>query len=337
MKKVLIIHTGGTFGMLPEKPKRILNKQELADQIIQVVPRIEEIAAVDFEMIFNMDSSNIQIEHWQQLAVEISNKIDDYDGFVIIHGTDSMVYTASALSFMLRKLPKPVVLTGSLRPLAEIRTDARNNLVNAVDFATYPIGEVCIFIGNKLYRGNRTIKISNTQYDAFKSPNFPPLAEVGTEVKLFKYHLPPQNGFHCMDKLSDEVFVIRFFPGLNPKYLDWVIDNPAKVLIIEALGYGNLPVEKKSFVNIVSKITSSGNLVVITSQSSYAKVDLTQYENGLLVQQAGAIGAGDMTKEAAITKLMHILGYYSDNLEKVREMFPIPLAGEISESEWIEK
>lgn len=318
--------------MMPEKPKKTLKKSDVVERISKYVPELDEIAEIDFEMIFNMDSSNMQIENWQQIATEITNKMDSYDGFVITHGTDSMVYTASALSFMLRNLPKPVVMTGSQRPLAEIRTDARNNIINAVDFATCNIPEVSIFFGTHLYRGNRTIKISNMQFNAFRSPNFPSLAEVGSEVVLHENFLHPQEAFDFKNKMSDQVLAFRFFPGLNPYYLDWMMESPAKAIVVQALGYGNVAVQKKSLVELVSKLTEAGKLVVITSQSLQAKVDLLQYENGFLIKEAGAIGAGDMTNEATIVKLMHLLGYYLDDLEKVRELLPTSLAGEISEA-----
>lgn len=331
MKRILLIHTGGTIAMVPEKPKKTLKESDVIERVTKYVPELSEIAEVDFEMIFNMDSSNIQIENWQQLANEISSKINDYDGFVITHGTDAMIYTASALSFMLQNLPKPVILTGSQRPLAEIRTDARSNIINSVDFATCNIPEVCIFFGTHLYRGNRTVKISNRQFDAFRSPNFPSLAEVGSEVVLHENFLHPIDPFQYKDKMSDQVLVIRFFPGLNPQYMECILNSPVKAVIIQALGYGNVAVQKKSLIDFVSKIVGGGKLVIITSQSLQAKVDLFQYQNGYLIQEAGAIGAGDMTVEAAVVKLMHLLEYYSDDLDRVRELLTKSIAGEISE------
>jgi len=331
MKRILLIHTGGTLGMLPGKPKKMLKEEDFAKMITKYVPELGEIAEVDFEMIFNMDSSNIQIENWQQISGEISNKMNDYDGFVVTHGTDAMVYTASALSFMMQNLPKPVILTGSQRPLTEIRTDARNNIINAVDFATCNIPEVCIFFGTHLYRGNRTIKISNIQFNAFRSPNFPSLAEVGSEVTLHENFLHPHKSFEYKPEMSDQVVVVRFFPGLNPNYMELLIESPAKAIILQALGYGNVAVQKKSLIDFVSKSVAGGKLVVITSQSLQAKVDLVQYENGYLIKEAGAMGAGDMTVEATTVKLMHLLGCYSDDLGMVKKFLLQPLAGEVSE------
>nr|NIV15464.1 asparaginase [Fodinibius sp.] len=211
MKKILIIHTGGTFGMMPMKPRQTLAPNQVEERVTAHVPELEKIASIDFNMIFNLDSSNIQPRHWQELAVLINQNIEAYDGFVIIHGTDSMAYTAAALSFMLNNLPKPVILTGSQRPLAEIRTDARINLINAVELATRPIPEVGIFFGTELFRGNRAVKVSSTDFHAFESPNFPSLAEVGLDVEIFTHRFPPTEAFQLKPDMSDKVLAVRFF------------------------------------------------------------------------------------------------------------------------------
>ncbi len=166
----------------------------------------------------------------------------------------------------------------------------------------------------------------------FEVQIFPHWLRVGSEVILHENFLHPIDPFQYKNKMSDQVLAFRFFPGLNPHYLDCVIGSPAKTIILHALGYGNVAVQKKSLVEFIQKITDIGKLVVVTSQSLQAKVDLLQYENGYLIKEAGAIGAGDMTNEATIVKLMHLLGYYSDNLDKVRELLTQSIAGEISES-----
>ncbi len=213
MKKIMLIHTGGTFGMVPMKPSNTLAPSLIQDQILTHVPEIQKIADIDFDVVFNLDSSNIQIHHWQKLAQYIYERYSDYDGFVIIHGTDAMIYTASALSYMLRGIGKPVVLTGSQRPLAQIRSDARSNLINSMELATYPIPEVSIFFDTHLFRGNRTIKISSTQYDAFASPNYPSLAEVGLDIKLSKSVLMHPAALEFHRQLDPRVFCFRFFSG----------------------------------------------------------------------------------------------------------------------------
>ncbi len=331
MKNILIIHTGGTFGMVPQKPAPTLAPRQVQERITKYVPELEQIANIDFQAAFNLDSANIVPHHWQTLAKLIHKNIDDYDGFVVIHGTDSMVYTAAALSFMLQNLPKPVILTGSQRPLAEIRTDARMNLINAVELATYDIPEVGIFFGTELFRGNRAIKISGIDYGAFISPNYPPLAEVGLEVRIKNHHRRPTAAFNLLPEISDEVLAIPFFPGLQTTYLDWLKNSPLRAIVIQGLGMGNVATQEKSLVPLVTELTLAGKLVVITSQSRHGYVDLSLYENGKLIADAGAIGAHDMTTETTIVKLMHLFGTHPNALSKVTSMLHQSLAGEINE------
>jgi L-asparaginase len=332
MKTILIIHTGGTFGMLPMKPSSTLAPGRVQEEITRYAPELLQIANIDFHAAFNLDSADMQPFHWQRLATHIYQNIDKYDGFVIIHGTDSMSYTAAALSFMLQNLPKPVILTGSQRPIAEIRTDARMNLINAVELATHLIPEVGIFFGTGLFRGNRAVKVSSTDYGAFISPNFPSLAEVGLEINIFDHHLRPGGTLQLKTAISDEVLVIPYFPGQQPEYLQWLPESPVKALVIEALGLGNVAIKDHGLVSLIEKLGAAEKLVVITSQSRRGRVDLSRYENGRHLQQAGAVGAYDMTFEATIVKLMHLLGNYPGNIAKVREQLCTPLAGEITPS-----
>lgn len=330
MKRILIIHTGGTFGMVPKKQRPTLAPHEVQQNIVTYVPELARIADISFQMIFNMDSANLQPRHWQELAKLIYSNLPNYDGFVIIHGTDSMAYTAAALSFMLKNLPKPVVLTGSQRPLAEIRSDARSNLIGAVELATYSLPEVSIFFGTQLLRGNRAIKVSSTDYGAFVSPNFPPLAKVGVEVVLDEPPLSRTGQPDLQADICEDVVALRFFPGLNPTNLKILLNTDVRALVIEGLGMGNIAVEEQSFVPLVQSLSNSGKIVVVTSQSDYGWIDLTRYQNGILIAEAGAIGAGDMTATATIVKLMHLLGRYPGQPDRIRQELTIPLAGEIS-------
>jgi L-asparaginase len=330
MKKILILHTGGTFGMLPMLPRQTLAPGKIAEHITAFVPELTKIADIDFEAVFNLDSADMQPHHWQTIAEYIHRRVHDYDGFVIIHGTDSMVYTAAALSFMLPNPPCPVILTGSQRPLAEIRTDARGNLVNSVELALHPIREVCIFFGTRLFRGNRAVKISSTDFTAFESPNYPHIAEVGLDIRVFGNHREPRGKFELVPGLSGEVLAFSFFPGLKPEYLDFLTKSSVKAVVIEALGMGNVSIKENSLLPFVTALTQAGKLAVITSQSRHGRVDLSCYENGLLIQNAGGVGAGDMTTETTLVKLMHLLGQYPDDLETVRERLKVPLSGEIS-------
>ena len=329
MKKILIIHTGGTFGMVPLKPAPTLAPNQVQANITQFVPELRQIAEIDFRALFNLDSANITPTHWQQLATLIFDELPNYDGFVVIHGTDSMIYTAAALSYMLRNLPKPVVLTGSQRPLAEIRSDARMNLINAAELATRDIPEVSIFFGTELLRGNRSAKVSGIDYGAFVSPNYPPLADVGLEITLHDNCLRPSGKPELLTAISDEVLAMPFFPGLHPEYLRWMIDSPLKAIVVQALGLGNVATQEKSLVPLVQSLSDAGKLVVIASQSRHGFVDLQRYQNGKLIAEAGAVGAQDMTMEAVIVKLMHLLGTHPNALETVKKLLHEPIAGEV--------
>lgn len=317
--------------MVHQYPSDTLAPNVLHQHITSYIPELGQIADIDFRMLFNLDSANLQPEHWQMLARKIFECQGDYDGFVIIHGTDSMSYTAAALSFMLKNLSKPVILTGSQRPLAEIRNDARTNLINAVELATHRIPEVSIFFGTTLLRGNRAAKISSTGYGAFSSPNYPPLATVGLEVEILKNHLPiPKSPMRLKDKIANEVFSINFFPGLRPEAFSPLLESDVRAIVLNGLGMGNMASEQRSMVPVVQALTAAGKLVVVTSQSRHGKVDLSRYENGLRIAEAGAIGSGDMTSETTIVKLMHLLGNCVSDLNRIRNKMNTSLAGEIT-------
>jgi L-asparaginase len=333
MKRILLIHTGGTFGMIPIEPSRTLAPGDVRDQISRYLPDVHSIARVDFEVAFNIDSANIQISHWQILARLIRDKYEEYDGFVIIHGTDAMVYTASALSFMLRGLSKPVIMTGSQRPLSNIRSDARSNLINSLELATYKIPEVAIFFGTNLYRGNRTVKISSTRYEAFASPNFPVLAEVGLDVKLSDQILKPSKKLQYSEKFQENVFSFRFHPGMPSNCLEAILHSGIQVVVVEALGVGNLPIVENSFVPWIAKMNEIGKIVAVNSQSPYGRVNLNLYESGKQVLEAGGISCEDMTTAASIVKLMILLGKYPGQPEMIKKEFLTPYAGELTLAE----
>lgn len=330
MKKILLIHTGGTMGMSHGQDEGVVSTQFI-DEVFQYIPGVKDIAEIDFQSHFTVDSSNISIRHWVSLGGVIADHIDRYDGFVIIHGTDTMSYTASALSFMLNNLPKPVILTGSQRPLTAIRTDAKNNLINAIELATYDIPEVCIFFDYKLFRGNRAKKISIDDFDAFASPNFPLLAEVGLHVEVKNHHRSPSGIFRLDKNFGNDVLCLRLFPGMNPQFLEALTESGVKVVILEAFGAGNVPVMEGSVIPFIKKMTESGRLVAITSQSINGSVDLHLYDCGKQALGAGAITCGDMTTEASVIKAMYLLGQFNGNIKKVRSNFALSLAGEITE------
>ena len=330
LKNILLIHTGGTFGMMPTEPTKVLAPADIRHLILKYLPEIANIARIDFKVAFNIDSANIQIHHWQTLAGMIAANYQKYEGFVIIHGTDSMVYTASALSFMLQGLAKPVILTGSQRPLAVIRSDARSNLIGSIELATYKIPEVSIYFDNQLFRGNRAIKISSTSYEAFASPNFPILAEVGLDITLSKNILAAGKKLLYSDQFDENVLCLRFFPGLLPSHLDGIPDSPVKGVIIEALGLGNLSIDEKPLIPWIEKMNQAGKIIVITSQSPYGTVNFNLYECGQKIIAAGGISAMDMTTSAAIIKLMFMLGQFPDDPQKVKFYYQKSIAGELT-------
>lgn len=306
-----------------------LRPPESPEELLEGLPEARAIAQVEARALFNLDSSNVGIPQWQAIANVIEQEVDSYDGFVVIHGTDTMVYTAAALSYMLSNLPKPVILTGAQRPLAELRTDARNNLISALELATMDVPEVGIFFDHALYRGNRAKKLSIHEFDAFSSPNYPPLAEVGLDVKLHHEAIHRASGLFTVHReFSDRVVVLRVTPGMNPGLLDCLADGPAQAIVLEAYGAGNVPTDETGLIPFIERATSRGKLVAICSQALSGAVDLDLYECGKLAARAGAVSCGDMTIEAASVKLMFLLGRFP--VDRAAAYLAVPLAGEVS-------
>ncbi|MCB0280003.1 MAG: asparaginase [Calditrichaeota bacterium] len=328
-KNILIILTGGTFGMQPVDGKA-LQLSTLEGKLSDMVPELNDIANTTIKSAFLIDSSDIQPDHWVQLAEIIAKELDNYDGFVIIHGTDTMAFTASALSFMLSGLSKPVILTGSQKPLREVRNDARSNLINAVIMATYQIPEVCICFNNKLYRGNRAKKVSINDFDAYVSPNFEALAEIGIQINLSDQIIEPRGMFQLRKQFDTAVTSIPLFPGIKASDLLFLSKSAIKAVIFEGYGAGNLPSKENNFIPIVEELVRQDKIVVIKSQCIRGAVDLTLYEGGRKALDAGAIGSSDITRDAAIVKLMFLLGNL-ENQSQVKEYFLKPLAGEMNE------
>ncbi len=305
-----------------------LRPGDLTKELFRYIPEAQALADIEVRVLYNMDSSNVQISNWQLLAAEIERELDRYDGFVIIHGTDTMVYTASALSFMLTNLPKPVILTGAQRPISAIRTDAKSNLIGALELATYDVPEVGIYFDHRLFRGNRARKLSIDDFDAFASPNFPVLAQVGLNIELRSDLLRRPSGlFRVNREFSDQVLVLRILPGMAPDLLDPLLDGPARAIVLEAFGAGNVPIAENSLIPFIERAVGKGKIVALASQSPSGAVDLSLYECGSRAASAGAISCADMTVEAAAVKLMFLLGQF-DSRDKVLRNYPLPLAGE---------
>jgi L-asparaginase len=252
----------------------------------------------------------MQPELWTRLATRLSERLPDFDGVVVTHGTDTLAETACALSFMLPGLKKPVVLTGEQRPLFEIRTDARLNLIDAVTSAIHGPKEVTVCFDSHLYRGNRVRKVSISEYDAFDSPNHPVLGVLGVDAK-FSEGFGFQGGFKLLPKIDPRVFLLRVFPGLDPS-IPLAILPKVRGLVLEAYGAGNFPSSKelkRSLTPVFAEAHALGVPVLVVSQAPRNGVDLSLYESGTFARDHGAISGGDMTVSAAVVKLMHGLAH----------------------------
>lgn len=308
-----------------------LNPQHFIRDIFRYAPNVQKIAQIDLESPFTTDSSDMSIEQWVQLGNLLDQHMDEYDGFVIIHGTDTMSYTASALSYMLVNLPKPVILTGAQRPLTALRTDARDNLVGAIELATKPIPEVGVFFDNKLFRGNRTKKRSIDEFNAFISPNYPPLATVGLHIERGAPHRKPEGLFRVESAFDNRVLTMPVFPGLPSNHWEYMLDTDAQILILSAFGAGNIPVNSGGVLTLIQEFTKRDKLVVLTSQCPEGTCDLSLYGGGRAAQEAGAISASDMTFEATVVKAMFLLGLFKAKIKRVRHYFTRSIAGEMSD------
>jgi L-asparaginase len=331
-KRLLIVNTGGTLGMDPKKTAP-LGPGAVAERVLRHVPEARELADIDMQVLFNLDSANMQPSHWEAIARTIAAKMDDYDGFVVIHGTDTMAYTAAALSFMLTNLPKPVILTGAQRPIAAIRTDARTNLVQALELATCDIPEVGLYFCSQLFLGNRAHKVSIDVFAAFSSPNCSPLAEVGLHLSVNEALLRrPAGLFHLQPGFSDKVLALRLFPGLRGESLLPLLETDTKAFLLEAYGAGTVPSGERSIIPFIKEATTRGKLVALASQALTGRVDPQLYEAGCLAAEAGAISCFDMTTATATVKLMYLLGQFDEDPRRVSRAFSQSIAGELSPS-----
>ncbi|HLP71526.1 MAG TPA: asparaginase [Bacteroidales bacterium] len=337
---ILIIYTGGTIGMVhdPESGSLIpLDFRHITDHVPELRKLGYDIHSVSFDPA--KDSSNIDPETWVRMAEIIENSYNDFDGFVILHGTDTMSYSASALSFMLENLSKPVIFTGSQLPIGLLRTDGRENLITAIEIAAAMEGdmpavpEVCIYFDNKLTRGNRTTKLNAEHFDAFDSPNYHPLAEVGLHLKysrdLIRYPARIQKLVVHKD-FDNNVAILKLFPGINRNLVRSIISTAdLRGLIIETYGSGNAPTYKW-FIDDLKEFIDKGGIIYNVTQCHGGSVEMGLYETSRHMLSAGVIGGKDITSEASVTKLMYLLGRYSSRT-KVIENLKKSLSGEISE------
>ncbi|MGQ1787700.1 MULTISPECIES: asparaginase [unclassified Saccharicrinis] len=337
-RKVLIIYTGGTIGMAndPETNSLVPFDFSLIEEKVPELKRFDfHVDSTSFNPI--VDSSDMNLEIWVKICTIIEENYDVYDGFVVLHGTDTMSYTASAISFMFQNLSKPVVFTGSQLPLSTIRTDGKENLITALDIAsTYKDGvamvpEVCIFFQDKLFRGNRTTKYNAEHFRAFRSDNYPPLAEVGIHIKYNdSYIQKAKEGttFSVSKKMDNNVGLLKLFPGMNYAFLETVLQTPGlKALVLETFGSGNAPSDKH-FLGIIEKALQKGLIILNVTQCLAGSVAMGRYQTGIHLLEMGVFSGGDITTEAAVTKLMYLLGNIK-NIEEVKINLNKSLKGEI--------
>jgi L-asparaginase len=294
------------------------------------------IKAISFDPV--RDSSNIDPSMWVQMAETIEANYNDFDGFVVLHGTDTMAYSASALSFMLENLAKPVIFTGSQLPIGLLRTDGREHLITALEIAAASengmalVPEVCIYFDNELTRGNRTTKFSADHFDAFNSPNFAPLAEAGLHLKYNTGNINyPQKGkkLKVHKKFDNNVAILKLFPGINRNLLKSIMSTAGlKALILETFGSGNAPTYKW-FLDDIRKFISKGGIIFNVTQCHGGSVEMGLYETSREMLEAGVISGKDITSEASVTKLMHLLGVCATG-DEVAKCLGKSLAGEIT-------
>ncbi|NPA36581.1 MAG: asparaginase [Chlorobi bacterium] len=338
-KRILIIYTGGTIGMVNDPDTNSLIPFDFKN----ILKNVPELRNFDFQIdsrSFNppIDSSDIYPDIWKKLVTIIEESYDVYDGFVILHGTDTMAYTASALSFMLHNLSKPVILTGSQLPLGTIRTDGKENLITALEIAAAQkngqalVPEVCIYFQDKLFRGNRTTKYNAENFRAFRSDNYPPLAEAGIHLRynypFIRYTLKPGE-FAVSKEMNTNVALLKLFPGINKSVVDAVMNlSGIEAVVLETFGSGNAPTFQW-FLDSVADALSRNVLVLNVTQCIAGSVDMERYATGVHLSELGVISGYDITTESAVTKLMFLLAN-SKNREEVKKSLNMSLKGEIS-------
>ncbi|MBR1785406.1 MAG: asparaginase [Bacteroidales bacterium] len=333
--RVLIVYTGGTIGMVQDESGSL--HPFALDRIYDAVPQLRNCSyGIDSVTLDNIiDSSNMTPALWVDIAEMIERNYDSYDGFVVLHGTDTMAYTASALSFMFKNLSKPVVLTGSQLPLGMLRSDGRENIICALEIASgrqAVIPEVCIFFENHLYRGNRSTKLSAENFDAFESYNYPSLAKAGITIQFKdRLFLPmPTEPLQVRKQFDTRVAILKLFPGIGPEVVGAVLGAEGlQGVVIETYGSGNAPTDKW-FIDALDQAIRRGVIVLNVTQCKAGAVKMRQYAASCDMDRIGVVAAGDITIEAAITKMMCLLGEYPGDKEHVKLRLSQSLRGEIT-------
>ncbi|RVT98359.1 asparaginase [Mucilaginibacter limnophilus] len=337
MSQILIIYTGGTIGMMSDPTTKVLRPINF-EQIMDNVPELErlncKIKVHSFDTI--IDSSNMSPAIWSELARLVQVNYDSVDGFVILHGSDTMAYTASALSFMLENLDKPVIFTGSQLPISAVRTDAKENLMTAIEIAKAKkndkarVPEVCIYFDYKLFRGNRAFKYNSSKFEAFRSPNYPILAESGVHLRFSVNDIrqPGDGQLTIHNELESDVAVLKLYPGISPKVVETVLASDVRGIIMETFGAGNTTTDAW-FIDLLKNAVDSGKVILDISQCKVGTVELGRYETSKQLKDIGIANGYDMTFEAAVTKTMYLLGQHSDP-KVVKELLETDLRGELT-------
>lgn len=343
MKKasILLIYTGGTIGMMKDPVDGTLKPYDFS-VFMEEVPELRKFALKIDSYTFDplIDSSDVEPSMWQALAELIRDRYDNYDGFVVLHGTDTMAYSASALSFMLDDLAKPVVFTGSQLPIGVPRTDGKENLISSIEIASAMdaeghaiVPEVVIYFNSKLMRGNRTTKTSSENFDAFSSPNYPLLGEAGINIRFFPEYIRKPLSWvaplRINTNLDTRVSILKLHPGMTADVLKHLLcGEETRAVIIETYGSGNAPT-KPWFLNIICEAVAMGKIIVNVTQCLEGAVNMSLYEGGKAMQDAGVTSGYDGTTESTLAKLFFLLGLSKDN-QAVRTRMEASLKGEIS-------
>ena len=340
--RVLLIYTGGTIGM-GRNPKTDALEPLDFNHLIENLPEFKSITTqIDvYQFTPAIDSSDMNPRLWAQIVRIIADQYEQYDGFVVLHGTDTMAFTASALSYMLENLTKPVILTGSQLPISQLRTDGKENLVTSIEIAsayhqdgTPIVPEVCIYFSGKLLRGNRSTKINADGFNAFDSFNYPHLADAGVNIVYHEEYIlkpdytKPMKPHFVMDP---NVVVFTLFPGIQENIVRHILDTPElRSIVMRTYGSGNAP-QKPWLMHLLKQATEHGINIVNISQCAAGTVEMARYDNGYQLKNAGVISGYDATVESTVTKLMHLQGHYTD-WRIIRNLMNHPMRGEFTQN-----